>query len=85
MARVICLALRVYWVVLLIRILLSWFPAPPSGPLRTAADLVHDVTEPVLRPFRNLIPPVRTGMMAVDFSPVILFVVLGVLQQVICF
>lgn len=48
-------------------------------------DLIHDVTEPVLRPFRSLIPPVRTGAVALDLSPIIVFVILEVLQQVICF
>lgn len=80
----ICLGLRIYWFVLLARILLSWFPAP-TGPLRTVSDLIWDVTEPVLRPLRNLVPPVHAGAVALDLSPIILFVILAVLQQVICF
>jgi YggT family protein len=85
LARAICFGITVYWFVLLARILLAWFPAPPSGPIRAVSDLIFDVTEPVLRPFRNLIPPIRTGAVALDLSPIILFIILAVLQQVICF
>ena len=41
--------LFVYELILIVRLLSSWFPPPVSGPLRTAYNLVYDVTEPVLR------------------------------------
>lgn len=81
---IVCILLTVYWVILLIRILSSWFPIPPSGPMRTAMDLVFAVTEPVLRPIRGLLPPVRMGAMAFDLSPIIVFVIIQVLQLSIC-
>jgi uncharacterized protein YggT (Ycf19 family) len=37
----------------------------------------------VLRPIRRLVPPVRAGVMAIDLSPIILFVLLFVLQSAI--
>jgi YggT family protein len=82
--EIICILLTVYWVILLVRILSTWFPAPPSGPIRTILDLVYAVTEPVLRPIRNLLPPVRMGAMAFDLSPIIVFVIIQVLQFSIC-
>jgi len=73
--------LLAYWVVLLIRVLSSWLPRPPtSGPGRAFLTLVYDLTDPVLRPFRNLIPPMRMGAMAMDFSPILVFIVIGVLM-----
>jgi YggT family protein len=81
---VVCILLTVYWVILLIRILSSWFPVPLSGPIRTALDLVYAVTEPVLRPIRGMLPPMRMGAMAFDLSPIIVFVVIQVLQFSIC-
>ena len=81
---IVCILLTVYWVILLIRILSSWFPIPPSGAMRTAMDLVYAVTEPVLRPIRGLLPPVRMGAMAFDLSPIIVFVIIQVLQFSIC-
>ncbi|HEY1332165.1 MAG TPA: YggT family protein [Actinomycetota bacterium] len=73
--------LVLYWIVLLVRILSSWFPMPMSGPARRGMELVYDVTEPVLRPLRNLIPPVRMGAMAMDFSPILVFIVIGILLR----
>jgi YggT family protein len=45
---------------------------------------VYAVTEPVLRPIRGLLPPVRMGAMAFDLSPIIVFVIIQVLQFSIC-
>lgn len=81
---IVCIALTVYWVILIVRILATWFPAPPPGPLRAALGFVFAVTDPVLRPLRGMIPPARFGMMAIDFSPIIVFVVIAVLQTAIC-
>ena len=70
-----------YWIILLIRVFSSWLPRPPmSGPWRTLLSIVYDLTDPVLRPFRNLLPPLRMGAMAMDFSPILLFILIGVLQ-----
>jgi len=87
--RVLCWALTVYWIILLVRVILSWatllgFRPPPSGPFRAILDLIDDVTEPVLRPLRALIPPVRAGGIGLDLSIVVAFVILFVLQQAIC-
>jgi YggT family protein len=81
--RIACLLLSIYWLILLVRILASWFPPPRSGPLHALLRFVYDVTDPVLRPLRNLIPAVRMGAMAMDFSPILLFIVIVVVQRAI--
>lgn len=73
--------LLVYMLILIARLLSSWFPPPVSGPLRTVYNLIYDVTEPVLRPVRGLIPPIRMGMMAMDLSPILVFIVIGIIQK----
>ncbi len=78
--RIACDLLTAYWVVLFVRIIASWFPPPRTGPLRTILRLVYDVTDPVLRPLRNLLPALRMGAMAMDFSPIVLFIVIYVLK-----
>jgi YggT family protein len=75
--------LIVYELILLARVLSSWFPMPISGPGRTIMSLLYALTEPVLRPLRNLIPPVRAGRMGFDLSPIIVFIVLGILVNYI--
>jgi YggT family protein len=86
--RILCLLLTIYFYVLLARIIASWVVGfvrvPMSGPLRTLLTLLYDVTDPVLRPFRTLIPPIRMGGMAMDLSPLLVFIIIGVLQRVTC-
>lgn len=82
---IICFLLTVAWILLLIRVVVSWLPVlgarpPSSGPLRTAHDLLFDVTEPVLRPIRRLVPPAG----AFDLSVAVAFVIIFVLQIAIC-
>jgi YggT family protein len=71
--------LIVYEIILFARVLSSWFPRPISGPGRTALSALYAVTEPVLRPLRNLLPPIRAGSLGFDLSPIIVFLVLAIL------
>jgi YggT family protein len=82
--RIICTLLTVYWFVMFVRIILSWFPPPSGGIGRTLYDLIHRVTEPVLRLVRGLLPPVRMGVVGLDLSPIIVFIAIVVLQRALC-
>ena len=84
MKHVICVLLDIYWVVLFVRVLSSWFPRPISGPLRTVWNALYAVTEPVLRPLRGILPPLRAGGMGLDLSPMLAFIIILVLTQAIC-
>ena len=78
----VCIALGVYWVILLVRIILSWVTmggARPPEALAPAIKVVYDLTEPVLGFFRRIIPPV--GMF--DLSALVVFLLLGVLRSVL--
>ncbi len=69
--------LWIFNLVLLARVLLSWFPnVDRSNPV---IQLIYTVTEPVLRPIRDLLP--QTGMM--DLSPLIVFLILQVLMRLL--
>jgi YggT family protein len=86
LVEVLCLVLTVYLIILFVRVILSWaevfgFRRPYSGPIRAILDLIDDVTDPVLRPLRALIPPLRMGGMGLDLSILIAFVILIVLQR----
>lgn len=52
------------------------FPISPSNPLIVA---VHEITEPILAPLRQLLP--RFGM--IDLSPLVALIVLNVIGQVV--
>lgn len=53
-------------------------------PVRRLYDALSKVIEPVMRPIRNLIPPLRIGGAALDLSPVILILGISLLRRVIC-
>ena len=69
-----CSLISVYYIILFARVILSWFPVDPSNPI---IRIVWDVTEPILAPFRRVIP--RIGMF--DLSPLAAFLVISFLQQ----
>jgi YggT family protein len=83
--RLICVALTVFQLILLARVIVSWLQLfgvrpPVGGPLRSLYDLLFDITEPVLQPIRRIVPP--AGMF--DLSVIVAFVIILVLQNVIC-
>jgi YggT family protein len=83
--RLLCLALTVYWLVLLARVIVSWIELagvrpPVTGPLRTLFELLFDVPEPVLRPIRRIVPPAGP----LDLSVIVAFVIIFVLQNALC-
>jgi len=79
--RLICILLTVYWVILFARIILSWITPPMSGIGRTLYDIVHDLTEPVLKLVRGLLPPIRMGTVGLDLSPIVVFIALSVIRR----
>jgi YggT family protein len=85
MIRLVCVALTLLWVILLVRVILSWIQLagwrpPATGPLRSAYELLYDVTEPPLRALRRIRPP--AGMF--DLSVVVAFIIIFVLQTALC-
>lgn len=75
--QIISLLLQLFELALLARIILSWFPnVDRSNPI---IQFLFDITEPVLRPIREMLPP--SGMF--DFSPLIVFLIIQVLSTVL--
>lgn len=82
-ARVIVDLLQVYLLLLLLRIIITWFPIDPWTKVGKVAHYLGMATDPVLRPVRRLIPPFRFGNMGLDLSPIIVIVVIEILINVI--
>lgn len=81
---VLCWLLLLYALAFLARALLSWFPIRPDGVAATVAGGLFMVTDPVLRPLRRLLRPLRVGTVALDFAPTIVMVVLFYVRSRIC-
>jgi len=72
------LLVTVLWLLILGRILLSWVNPTMSGPV---ARFLMETTEPLLAPIRRFMPTTGT----LDFSPLVLLLVLGFLMQIVLF
>lgn len=76
---IVCLALWVYYIILLARIILSWvtmaWSPPPS--MAPVMRVVYDLTEPLLGLFRRYIPPIG----GLDLSPLFIFIILSIVQR----
>lgn len=72
--RIVDIAFQLYIWLIIIRVVLSWIKHNPYQPI---IRFVYEVTEPYLRLFRGIIPPI--GM--IDISPLIAFLVLNIAQR----
>lgn len=69
--------LEIYSLVLLVRVLLSWFPNLDWG--NPVLSTVSSITDPYLNAFRGLIPPVG----GLDLSAIVAFLALSFGQQLL--
>ena len=74
--QVALLIVRIFWWSILIVIVAS-FIAP--GNYHPALNLLQQVTQPLLEPARRLLP----AMGGLDFSPILVFLLLGVIERVL--
>lgn len=79
----ICPLLYAFLLVLLGRVVLSWFPMAPDGLGSQVYGLTVRLTEPVLGPLRRALPMLRIGSMGLDLSPIIVFVGINILLGVL--
>jgi len=70
---VVGLLVNIYFFALLAMIILSWIAPGSRNP---AVFLLFQITEPVMAPFRKALPP----MGGMDFSPILLFILINVVQ-----
>ncbi|MFZ0491797.1 MAG: YggT family protein [Acidimicrobiia bacterium] len=79
-----CNLIFLYELVVFARILLDWIHLPYDHPVAKLRDGLGIVVDPVLRPIRRVIPPVRLGGVGLDLSPLVLLVGLSLLQGIVC-
>ena len=74
----------VYLILIFIRIILTWIPRIPYNPvLSSVIEFIQNVTDPYLRIFRRVIPPLGGGGFALDLSPIIAIFVLIIARSII--
>jgi YggT family protein len=70
---VVSLLVNIYFFALLAMIILSWIAPGSRNP---AVFLLFQITEPVMAPFRKVLP----AMGGMDFSPILVFILINVIQ-----
>ena len=75
-AYVVNIAFEVYFFIVLARVLLSWIRMNPYGKIY---QFIFSMTEPLLAPIRRFMPK----SMMLDFSPMILMLLLILLRKVV--
>lgn len=70
------LIVRIFWWSILIVIVSSFIA---QGSHHPALNLLQQITEPLLGPARRLLPP----MGGLDFSPILVFLLLGVVERIL--
>jgi YggT family protein len=86
--EVLTYVLTIYLVVLIGRMIFSWVQVfardwRPTGIVLVIAEGIFTITDPPLRFLRRFIPTVRLGMMALDLSFMVLFIVILILLEVV--
>jgi YggT family protein len=76
-----------YWVILA-WVILSWVVGygrlPWDHPVRRVYTAIDKALQPILRPLRSALPPVRFGGGALDLSPLVLIFGLYIVRLIIC-
>jgi len=85
--EVLTYVLTIYLVVLIGRMIFGWVQVfarewRPSGILLVLAEAIFTVTDPPLKFLRRFIPSLRIGMVAMDLSFMVLFIVVLILLEV---
>jgi len=79
MVQILCLVLDAFFIAMIVRIVLGFFPIAPGSAFASVYSAIYSVTEPVLGPLRRVLPSV--GMF--DLSPIVVFLAINILRSVI--
>jgi len=72
--------LSFFTILLLIRVILSWFSPSPFGPFGRVVQMLYAFTDPVLDSVRRRLPQIMwsTGL---DFTPLVLLILLQIIES----
>ena len=86
--QIICFILQLGVLAIFAWIILSYVVAfgriPWGHPVRRLYDALSKGIDPILRPIRSVLPPVRLGNAALDLSPLVLVLGIVLLQSILC-
>ena len=71
--------LEIMSLIIFVRCIISWLPLGNNRFI----EFIYSITEPVLEPVRNLLYKFSKGPMYVDFSPVVVFLLITLIQRLV--
>ncbi|PHX94466.1 MAG: hypothetical protein CK542_00490 [Acidimicrobium sp.] len=77
MTGILCSVVQIFIYMIIVRVVLSWFPSTSGGVVAQVSYFVGRFTEPVLEWVRRIMP--RTG--ALDLSPLVVLLFLQIVVQ----
>ncbi len=78
MVDIIVIVLRFLMFAIFARVIVSWI-APQSGTNNPIVQVIYQITDPILMPFRRILP--RIGMF--DFTPMFAMITIVVIMRVL--
>ncbi len=78
--KILFVFLNVMMYIMLARAIMSWFVRDLSNPI---ARFLYDVTEPLINPIRNIMNSLGFGNSMIDFSFIIAYLILIILQEIV--
>ena len=80
--RVVIAILDIYWYLVIIQAVISWLIAfnvinTYSRPVAMVLDFLYRITEPILRPIRQIVP----SFSGLDVSPIILLLIIWLVEM----
>lgn len=87
-ASIVHLVLLLYIFVLFARLILDYIPLfnrewRPKGFGLVVAEAVYTVTDPPIRFFRRIIPPLRIGSLSLDFGFTLTLIIVLILMNIV--
>ncbi len=76
--KLLLLILQIIQWLVIVAALISWVSPDPRNPI---VQFLYRTTEPILRPFRRILPPGRTG--GIDLSPILVILLIFFVRQLL--
>ena len=80
----ICIFLLAFQFILLLRMVMSFFPLGSGSTASSLRDLTVVVTDPVLLPLRRSLPPLPGGLAGFGLAEILVLIALRILESLIC-
>lgn len=81
--NIIDIVFRLLYIFILIRVVLSFISIPVNNITRPILNFIYDVTEPLLKLVRNILPPVMIGGIGLDLSPIVAILLLQIIHTIV--